>query len=239
MGEIWRDVPGWEGFYAVSNLGRIKRLAGSPRCNADRVLKLKQNTRGYLTYAPVRSGVKQTNVVVHRVVLHAFVGPPPIGKETANHINGIKTDNRLENLEWVTHAQNIKHAYDNGLHGIYKGSAASAALLSDSQVTQILKMSASGMRHRQISEALGIGFRSIADIVAGKTYTNVARPETSKYLPKSRKLNIDQIIEIKQMLAADKPLSAKEIGERFGVSAGMIQGIKHGRTWHHITPPKS
>lgn len=239
MDETWREIPGWEGFYAVSDLGRVKRLAGSPRCKVDRVLKLKENSRGYLTYAPVRSGVKQTNVVVHRSVLYAFVGPPPVGKETANHINGIKTDNRLENLEWVTHAQNIKHAYDNGLHGIYRGSAASSALLDDAQVIQVLEMSANGMRHRQIAESLGIGHRCVADIVAGKTYAYIPRPTATKYLPKSRKLSFDQIVEIKQILAAATPLTSREIGEQFGVSPAMIQSIKHGRTWHHIIPPKS
>jgi transcriptional regulator with XRE-family HTH domain len=195
------------------------------------------NTRGYLTVAPVRSGVKQTNVVIHRWVLEAFVGPPPSDKPYANHINGIKTDNRLENLEWVTQAYNIKHAYDTGLHGRYVGSAASAAALSDDQVRDVLRMSASGLRHRQIAEATGLGFRSIADIVSGKTYANVPRPPSSKYLPRSRKLTMEQIIEIKALLKAGG-LVDKAIGERYGISPGMVQAIKHGRSWSHVTLPR-
>jgi len=236
--EEWHEVLGWEGFYAVSTFGRVKRLAGSPRCREDRLLKPKKNTRGYLTVAPVRSGVKQTNVVIHRLVLEAFVGPPPSDKPYANHINGIKTDNRLKNLEWVTQAYNVKHAYDSGLHGRYAGSAASAALLTDTQVREVLNMSASGMKHKQIAQTMGIGARSVADIVNGKTYQNVPRPSASNFLCRSRKLNREQVLEIKSLLAKGE-LVSRAIGERFGVTTAMIQLIKHGRSWSHVIPPKS
>jgi transposase len=103
-------------------------------------------------------------------------------------------------------------------------------------VARILDLSAQGLRHRQIAEITGVGFRSIADIVNGKTYANLPRPAASKFLPRSRKLTVDQILEIKALLAAGG-LCARVIGERYGVSAATIQFIKQGKVWHHITPP--
>ena len=235
--EKWRDVPGWEGFYAVSDRGRVKRLAGSPCCKEDRILKPMKNQRGYLTVAPVRSGVKQNPVVIHRLVLQAFVGPPPSTNHMANHINGDKTDNRVENLEWVTHAENIKHAYDAGLHGRYAGAAASGSKLTDEQALEVLRLSAQGVRHHELAAQFGIKYAAVANIVKGLTYSYLPRPAKSMFLPKSKKLNAEQVLEIRALLA-EGSLCDRLIGERFGVSAGTIQNIKHGRSWHHVTLPK-
>lgn len=96
MQEEWRQIPGAKG-YEASSLGRIK----SPRC----ILKTTPLNSGYL-------GVKiaARGTTAHAAVALAFIGPPPTARHTVNHKNGIKTDNRPENLEWLTQAENNRHA---------------------------------------------------------------------------------------------------------------------------------
>lgn len=232
MTENWKDIPSWEGVYAVSNFGRVKRLAGSERCLTDRILKPMQNQRGYLTVAPVSFGKKQTPMVIHRLVLHAFVGPAPEGYY-ANHINGNKTDNRLCNLEWVTPAENIKHAYDMGLHKRYVGSASSSAKLTEEQVADILQRIANREYRKDIAELYGIGTRTVDQIVSGENWKHVPRPDMSGKRIGRRKLVEADIPKVRAMIA--QGLVCRVIGEQFGVSTGAIQAIKEGRAWGHVS----
>lgn len=103
--ELWKDVPGYEGFYQVSSLGRIAR--------GGRVRKLKKDHRGYFVLTLCKKGIEK-DWKIHRLVALAFL-PNPEGKRVVNHIDGDKLNNRVENLEWATHSENMMHAYANGL----------------------------------------------------------------------------------------------------------------------------
>ena len=109
--EIWRDIAGYEGLYQVSNCGRVKSFYRGGRI-------LKQSLkRGYM-FVELYLNTNGKIHIVHRLVAQAFI-PNPLNKLEVNHINGIKTDNRVENLEWVTRSENEQHAYDTGLaHGM-------------------------------------------------------------------------------------------------------------------------
>lgn len=100
----WRDVPGWEGIYQVNADGRIRRLTEN---------KPTLMNNGYL-YASFYDKPRKQQIGLHRVVAEVFI-PNPDNKTEVNHINGDKTDNRVENLEWVTAKENNEHALDNGL----------------------------------------------------------------------------------------------------------------------------
>jgi hypothetical protein len=114
--EIWVNLIGFDGYYQISNLGRVKSLTNRNRCGiTKRELILKQGIfkDGYLkTVFSINN--KRFNLLTHRYVLASFFGYIP-DKPQINHINGIKTDNRLENLEWCTRSENMKHAYKLGL----------------------------------------------------------------------------------------------------------------------------
>lgn len=114
--EIWKDVPGYEDIYLVSNLGRVRRIAPTGhKSENNRIMKGGINNKGYARCELNWGGVGKW-YAVHALVLSAFVGIKPEGYVT-NHKNGIKTDNRLENLEYCTVSYNTQHAYDIGLAG--------------------------------------------------------------------------------------------------------------------------
>lgn len=105
--EIWKDIKDYEGLYQASNLGKIKRIT------TNRLLKCSSTPRGYLYLSLSKNGVWK-NYRVNRLIAQTFI-PNPENKPTVNHINGIKTDNMVENLEWNTIGENVRHAIKNGL----------------------------------------------------------------------------------------------------------------------------
>ena len=228
--ETWKIIPSYP-YYSASSLGRIKRNAGTPRCSKDRVLKQRITNFGYLIVSPLRPDTKQRPITVHRLVLEAFCGEIPADKEQGNHLNGIKTDNRIENLEYVSRGENIKHSYDTKLHGHYKGENASASKLTDKAVIDILNRIANREYRKDIATLYGISNKTIDTLVSGKSYAYLPRPNmTSKRMGNHVLVEAD-VIQIKQLIGTT---SSRAIGELFGVSGGTIDQIKHGRTWKHI-----
>lgn len=117
MTEIWKDIVGYEGLYQVSNLGRVKSLSKYDRLNRFHPEKMKSqvnNGTGYLIVNLKHNGAQKMKTV-HRLVAEHFI-QNPLGLSDVNHKDGDKTNNRIDNLEWCTHAENVKHAVDIGLH---------------------------------------------------------------------------------------------------------------------------
>jgi hypothetical protein len=118
--EEWADILGYEGFYKVSTHGRVKSLSKivksrnrasgvNTRTIAEGIRKSEPTNNGYLRITLSKDGVNK-RISIHRLVAKTFIGNPQ-EKKAVNHKNGIKTDNRVENLEWVTHSENEIHSY--------------------------------------------------------------------------------------------------------------------------------
>lgn len=162
--EIWKDVPDYEGFYQVSNLGRVKRI------DSNRILAERQGKNGYIRLNLSKNG-EQKQAFVHQLVLKKFGSPQPNGKQV-NHKNGNKKDNRIENLEWVTIAENIKHR-DDVLGKHTKGTRNGSAILTESDVKEIKSLRAKGWTCKKISLRYAVGRAAISHIVNGRTWKHI------------------------------------------------------------------
>jgi hypothetical protein len=120
MNEIWKDIIGYEGFYQVSNLGRVKsceryvkHFKGGNRLLKSKPIKISSDSYGYKIVCLCKNGLEKT-LKVHRLVAIAFIDSVE-NKLQINHIDGIKSNNCVENLEWVNNSENMKHAHLIGL----------------------------------------------------------------------------------------------------------------------------
>lgn len=118
---MWKDIPGWEGLYQISENGIIKSIFRKVKSSRwipvrrvdEKILKPRYDKNGYLRVG-LNSEGRQKMHPVHRLVGLTFI-PNPENKPQINHINGVKDDNRVENLEWCTASENSIHAFKLGL----------------------------------------------------------------------------------------------------------------------------
>lgn len=161
MSEQWKLIEDWTN-YEVSNLGNIRRID-------TRVLKtLTLADMGYLTVRLHKNNYSKL-FYVHRLVLVSFVGESPVDW-VCNHRNGIKTDNRLENLEWVTEKQNMKHAKEMGLMNFARGEQIGKARLTEADVRFIRT---SKLGKISLARLLDVDESTIRAVRTGKTWRHV------------------------------------------------------------------
>ncbi|MDW0189613.1 MAG: NUMOD4 domain-containing protein [Nitrososphaeraceae archaeon] len=119
---LWINIDGYEGKYQVTNCGQVRSLSrtvyresgkSKRRIIRTRILKQFTNDQGYCIVGLHGNG-KFKSAKVHRLIAASFLGNPN-NFNCVNHKNGIKTDNRVENLEWCTPKENIIHAFRTGL----------------------------------------------------------------------------------------------------------------------------
>lgn len=116
--EVWKDIEGFEGLYQISSLGNVKTLSYGPKnvrqlSNKSKILKQSLSSSGYLHVQLYKQGKSKT-IMTHILVAKAFVDNPS-NKREVNHIDGNKSNNNMNNLEWVTRSENLSHAIKLGL----------------------------------------------------------------------------------------------------------------------------
>lgn len=183
--EEWRPCPGYEGYYEISNLGRVKSAAIFIRHDGNwaeeggyvkkiKIRKQQTNRYGYKTIKLCKLGTC-IQARVHRLVAQAFIHTDNPNNQI-NHIDGDKTNNIISNLEWVTAAENMKHAWETGLvnkeHTI--GSRHHNAILNEKTVKEIRETYAKGgVTQKEIAEKYGVKVGTIKDITSGRSWKHV------------------------------------------------------------------
>lgn len=172
MQEIWKDIPNYEGLYQVSNLGNFKSFDRIVKYNnvtvirKGRLLKLRQNRDGYSYTVFSVNSIRKT-IKPHRIVAEVFL-KNPFNKPCVNHKNGIKHDNRIENLEWVTYSENTIHAVSIGLKKGKKNGTSHLCKLTKKQVNKIKNMYSKGnISQFAISKQFNISQSQVSRICRG------------------------------------------------------------------------
>jgi len=164
----WIDIKGYSGKYQLSDTGLIKSFH---HCKSGRALKLFLTVDGY-PQADLRLNTERKTVRVHRLVAEYFVDNPSDLIEV-NHIDGDKENNKFDNLEWVTHAANMQHAFNTGLHS-HVGVRNTRCILTECQVREIRVLLQEGkLSCKRIGDMYGVTGHTIYDIRRGKNWRHI------------------------------------------------------------------
>lgn len=174
--ECWRPIPGTDGQYSVINRGRVRSepLAGRTGRQRGRVLKPRASRKGYPVFRVCLTSGMRWQATVHSAVAAAFIGPRPDGHQV-DHKNGDKTDNRVENLEYVTCRENIRRSWASGQHTAEhcRGEANTKAKLTADDVRTIRAIYPAKSLG-ELAALYGVSLQNIAFIAKRKTWKHVA-----------------------------------------------------------------
>ncbi len=177
MTEQWKELPGFEGFYEVSNLGALRSLSHAAKGSYNTVrsfpgqlMTLSTYKASGYKYVNVSKEGKRSKVKMHRAVLLAFSGPCPPRRE-ARHLNGARADNRFENLCWGTKAQNYNDRRSHGTETAWEKNG--RARLNNETVRKIKLSLSEGMSHAQAARLFNANKVAISHIACGRTWVGV------------------------------------------------------------------
>jgi hypothetical protein len=177
MDEIWKDILGYEGIYQVSTKGKVRgvsRVTKHPRSvgaiRKSKMLSLVKTAAGYLRVTLSRGG-KRCTFCVHRLVAEAFISNMEC-KSQVNHKNGVKDDNSVDNLEWVTPKENVRHSIETGLNKC-RGELRSKSVLTEQKVVEMRNLRTSGMQYNHIAELFHVSTHTARSACMGFTWKHV------------------------------------------------------------------
>jgi hypothetical protein len=177
----WVAISGFDKYF-VNQIGQVFSV---PRFGTKGgLLKQREASNGYFFVQLSIGKSEHKTLLVHRLVANAFL-PKVDGKNHVNHKNGIKSDNRLENLEWVTPSENVQHAYDTGLAKKAFGESSPSCKITQEMATQCNELIDAGMPPSKIAVKIGLSIGTVRAIKSGKGWSwltgkNIAPKGTSR-----------------------------------------------------------
>jgi hypothetical protein len=172
--ETWKDIIGYEGFYQISDQGRVKSLSrlvdnhsGFKKVLKEKILIPSISKTGYFVVSFKKNNKRKT-FKVHRLIAFAFI-PAIKGKEYVNHINGIKLDNTIKNLEWCTIKENNLHAVANKLRNDIGVDNNNSKLKKE----DVLFIRESKLKLKELSLKFGICESTVSKVRLIRTYKNI------------------------------------------------------------------
>lgn len=175
--EIWKTIPGFEGMYEVSSLGNVRSLDrivrgnhGGVQVKRGRILKQEIAWTGYHSVVLWRDKAGRKEMV-HRLVLSVFAGPPSIGQD-CDHINFNRSDNRLENLRWLSRKENVRHSARAGR--LKSGERHHNSKLTEEAVRDIRRRRVLGEKQTSIAKDYGVHQTTISEIDCGHYWNHVS-----------------------------------------------------------------
>lgn len=249
VNEIWKPIKGYEGRYSISNKGNVKSESRYVKSNLgmrfihEHILKpIKMNTGYYAVN--LRKINKNQMINIHRLVAENFVDGYSEIKDTVNHINGIKTDNRAENLEWVTHGENIELAWKTGLCHTSELTGGIKSVnkinLKTGEILQSYKSIAIAARENNLNPS-GIGMVVIRKKISCGGYGWQFVEDKDKRYPLAKKTRARAILQIdknsKQIIAEYKSVQDASIAVCGKITSSIntcclgVTKSSHGYIW--------
>lgn len=170
--ESWKPVVEYDGWYSVSNKGRIRRDRPGRSTYSGRILKCSEDFFGYPVVNLHKNGISKIKKV-HVLIMEAFVGKRPNNLDI-NHIDGVKSNNLINNLEYISRSENCIHAFKMQLNPGNKGEKNGRALLTDLDIIEIRKKYIK-RKHtlEKLSKEFGVCISSIGRIVNNKHWKHI------------------------------------------------------------------
>ena len=180
--ESWKDIPNYEGIYKVSNCGAILSVqrqalakGGKFRIVPEKIMSFYTDQYGYIITGLCKNSLVK-NKKVHRLVALAFI-PNPHNKPSINHKDGNKTNNYVDNLEWVTPQENTDHANHLGLLNFInapKGENSGSSILKNKDVLQIRDIYLTkNISKKEISKLFNVSYTAIYKIINRITWKHI------------------------------------------------------------------
>lgn len=241
LNEIWKPLVCYDlgGKYAISNIGRVKTVMCRNRFGwyapkKERILFQFKNKEGYMQVGLYTMIGRLKSFKVHRLVAETFIENKH-NKPQVNHLNSVRDDNRVENLEWCTNSENQIHSVRFGNYPAKYGGNAPAAKLKEADVKYIYS---SPKEIYQLASQFKVHPDTVINIRRGKTWSSVTgvllksktvqdRSGQNHYLTRLTNKDVVDIYTSK--------LPVKELSKLFTVGKTTIYAIKRGQNWSHIT----
>ena len=238
--EIWKDIEDYDGVYKISNYGRVRSYK-----NKIEIILFPKDTHGYLTVYLLKNRTKK-RVGVHRLVAIAFL-PNLENKPEVNHRDGNKKNNHVNNLEWNTSAENIRHALDTGLANSRIGENHKHSIMTVSDALLIKEARVNNVPLRELVRKFSqYTMANIYSVYTGVTWNHIHVPgfEDAIKGPAKNKGNEHYLAKISgEEVRSIKKLKVKGIGRqeilaKFPMyNEGIVDKILNGSTWGHLIVP--